>query len=117
MAAAYYDPNAALIQVGKKGTFGREGRAFKHRLPMRLRVCSSRVSAIKNEFVEYVQQIGKSTSKGTVNSYQMTGDFIIITGDHESITEKMGTIKGKYTQIWRKSGDTYLILHEEYVTE
>ncbi|EPB72531.1 hypothetical protein ANCCEY_08367 [Ancylostoma ceylanicum] len=97
MAAAYYDPNAALIQVGKKGTFGRE--------------------AIKNEFVEYVQQIGKSTSKGTVNSYQMTGDFIIITGDHESITEKMGTIKGKYTQIWRKSGDTYLILHEEYVTE
>ncbi|KIH60755.1 hypothetical protein ANCDUO_08982 [Ancylostoma duodenale] len=70
--------------------------------------------AIKQEFLEYDKMVGKTTIKGIEATYQMTGDYIIVTGVYETTSEKKGTIKGKYTQIWRKSKDTYLILHEEY---
>ncbi|VDM79102.1 unnamed protein product [Strongylus vulgaris] len=42
------------------------------------------------------------------------GDYLIITADYETTTEKVGVITGKFTQIWRKTNDTYLIIHDEF---
>ncbi|RCN47567.1 hypothetical protein ANCCAN_06338 [Ancylostoma caninum] len=93
-AAEYYDPDAAVVEVEKKGTYGRE--------------------AIKQGFFEFAKLMGETTTKAMKETYQMTGDYIIVTGEYETSSEKMGTIKGTFTQIWRKAKDTYLILHEEY---
>ncbi|VDK60555.1 unnamed protein product [Cylicostephanus goldi] len=49
--------------------------------------------------------------------FDMAGDFIIFTADYETETEKIGVLKGKFTQIWRKANDSYLILHIEYAPQ
>ncbi|ETN82486.1 hypothetical protein NECAME_07931 [Necator americanus] len=91
---SYYAPNAVLVQIGKKGVYGRE--------------------AIKEATVEYSKRMGRTKTKISGECYQMTGDYIIITANYEATTEKMGVVKGKFTQIWRKSNNTYLILHDEF---
>ncbi|EPB72534.1 hypothetical protein ANCCEY_08370 [Ancylostoma ceylanicum] len=57
---------------------------------------------------------GKRKTKILSDTYQMTQDYVIITTDYESTTEKMGVLKGKATQIWKKSNNKYLIYHEMF---
>ncbi|EPB66731.1 hypothetical protein ANCCEY_14179 [Ancylostoma ceylanicum] len=90
----YYEPDAVLVHIGKKGTYGRE--------------------AIMKEFVEFDKLMGKSTTKVSNERYQMAGDYIILSADYETTTEKMGTVKGKFTQVWRKTNNKYMILHDEF---
>ncbi|KHJ92542.1 hypothetical protein OESDEN_07570 [Oesophagostomum dentatum] len=52
--------------------------------------------------------------KITEEIYQMAGDFIILTGKYEMTTEKMGELKGDFTQFWKKTGDTYKIIYDGY---
>ncbi|ETN77644.1 hypothetical protein NECAME_10892 [Necator americanus] len=96
-ATEYYDPDATLVHVGNKGIYGRE--------------------AIKKELLEFDQRMGEVTNKFTGVQYQKTGDFLIISANYETNTEKMGMVKGKFTQIWRKSNNKYLILHDEFSIE
>ncbi|KHJ76462.1 hypothetical protein OESDEN_23918 [Oesophagostomum dentatum] len=49
----------------------------------------------------------------TPHEFHKAGDFIIVVGDFEANTEKKGLLKGHFTHIWRKHGDTYLLLHDE----
>ncbi|KHJ83623.1 hypothetical protein OESDEN_16676, partial [Oesophagostomum dentatum] len=96
-AIAHLDPNAVIVHIGKKATYGKD--------------------VLKKELEEYAAKMGKVTTKVTNDHYQMSEDFIICKGDYEMTTEKAGTHKGKFTQIWRKHGDTYLLLLEEYTME
>ncbi|KHJ86903.1 hypothetical protein OESDEN_13334 [Oesophagostomum dentatum] len=61
--------------------------------------------------------MGKSTTKLSGDSYLKAGDFLIITANYETNTEKIGVAKGKFTQIWRKTGDKYTIIHDEFSME
>ncbi|KAK6750931.1 hypothetical protein RB195_002723 [Necator americanus] len=95
--AEHYDPDATLVQVGKKAHYGRE--------------------AIRNEFAEFDKKMGKSTNKFTNEHFQMVGNYIIYNADYEIHTEKMGVIKGKFSQVWRKSNDKYMIWHDEFTMD
>ncbi|EFO90958.1 hypothetical protein CRE_29013 [Caenorhabditis remanei] len=90
----YYHPNGVIVQKGKEATFGKE--------------------AMKAEFIKFAEFTGKSTSTFSNAKYEGTGDYLIITADFTSETEKAGTIKGKFVQIWKKEGDRHLIYHDEY---
>ncbi|ETN80073.1 hypothetical protein NECAME_09440 [Necator americanus] len=91
--AAFYDPDAVFIEIGKSGVWGKE---------------------IKPKLMEWDQRLGKTTYKPTEEKYEMAGDYIIITMNVDVKSEKMGDIKMKITQIWRKSNNTYLIMHDEF---
>ncbi|EYC32743.1 hypothetical protein Y032_0002g1073 [Ancylostoma ceylanicum] len=93
-AASFYDADAVLIQTGKKCVYGRE--------------------AIKQELEKIENLMGKTTTKVSGEDYQMTTEFIILNVNFDTSTDKMGVVKGKTTQIWRKRNDTYLIYHEEF---
>ncbi|CAJ0604496.1 unnamed protein product [Cylicocyclus nassatus] len=93
----FYDPNGVLVHTGKDAVYGRD--------------------ALKKAFEEFMSRAGKITPKISDEDYHMAGDFIIYTSAYETETEKMGIRKGKVTQIWRKSGDTYRILHIEDAQE
>ncbi|KAL6737754.1 hypothetical protein Aduo_011370 [Ancylostoma duodenale] len=92
---AFFDEDGVLVQAGKKGVYGKE--------------------AIKQELQEFDKLAGKrKMTKIISDTYQMTQDYVIITTDYESTTEKMGVLKGKATQIWKKSNNKYLIYHEMF---
>ncbi|XGW26371.1 hypothetical protein V3C99_007188 [Haemonchus contortus] len=93
-AADYYHPDAVLVHKGKNCWYGREG--------------------IKQELLKYEELMGKATTKLFDEAYQMTSDYIIVTANYETTTEKMGTIKGKFSQIWKKAGNSYSIYHDEF---
>ncbi|VDO15195.1 unnamed protein product [Haemonchus placei] len=58
--------------------------------------------------------MGKATTKLTDEVYQMTSDYIIVSANYETTTEKIGIIKGKFSQIWKKTGNSYSIYHDEF---
>ncbi|KAL6737756.1 hypothetical protein Aduo_011372 [Ancylostoma duodenale] len=93
-AAAFYDADTVLIQTGKKGVYGKE--------------------AVKQELMEIENLMGKTATRISEEDYQMTRDFIILKVDFEITTDKMGVLKGKSIQIWRKRNANYLIYHEEF---
>ncbi|KHJ94644.1 hypothetical protein OESDEN_05428 [Oesophagostomum dentatum] len=90
----YYHPDAVLIETGKKGIYGKE--------------------AIKIAILEFSGLMGKTQMKVTEEHYQKSPDFTIINGSYETTTEKAGVVKGTFLQIWRKTGDKYLLLRDEY---
>ncbi|KIH47557.1 hypothetical protein ANCDUO_22375 [Ancylostoma duodenale] len=95
LTVAFFDEDGVLVQAGKKGVYGKE--------------------AIKQELQEFDKLAGKrKMTKIISDTYQMTQDYVIITTDYESTTEKMGVLKGKATQIWKKSNNKYLIYHEMF---
>ncbi|VDO84456.1 unnamed protein product [Heligmosomoides polygyrus] len=91
---AFYHPDGVLVEKGKECYHGRK--------------------AIKEMFLKFDSMAGKTVSKLHGTTYQMTPDYIIITSDYESTTEKMGVIKGKFSQIWKKENNTYLIYHDQF---
>ncbi|XGW26370.1 hypothetical protein V3C99_007187 [Haemonchus contortus] len=93
-AVAFYLPEAVLIHRGKGCTYGRE--------------------AIKQELQKFDGEVGKTTMKMTNEKYQNTTDYIILEADYELTTEKKGTIKGTFTQIWKKTSSGYMIWHDEF---
>ncbi|EGT42038.1 hypothetical protein CAEBREN_13358 [Caenorhabditis brenneri] len=92
--AGYYHPNGVVVQAGEKAIYGRDG--------------------IKSLYIKFAELTGKSTANFTNTKYEGTGDFIIITSEFVYETEKAGTIKGKFLQIWKKEGDRHLIFHDEF---
>ncbi|KHJ94640.1 hypothetical protein OESDEN_05424 [Oesophagostomum dentatum] len=90
----FFHPDAVVIQTGKKGAYGKD--------------------AIKQSLTEFVEHSGKTSMKATSEHYQMTTDYIIFSGTHETTTEKAGVIKGKFNQIWIKVNGKYLLLRDEY---
>ncbi|PIC24283.1 hypothetical protein B9Z55_017680 [Caenorhabditis nigoni] len=92
--AAYYHPNCVLVQKGKEAHYGRD--------------------AAKGEFIKFDELGGDATSTFSNVHYQGTGDYLIITANYSTKTEKIGTINGKFVQIWKKEGDRHLIYHDEF---
>ncbi|CAJ0604502.1 unnamed protein product [Cylicocyclus nassatus] len=95
----YYHPDAFLIEVGKKGFYGRD--------------------AIKEEKLRFCEKIGKADKhnmKLSNEHYQMSDDYIFYCGESELKTEKAGTIKGKFHQIWRKTNGKWVLLREAWET-
>ncbi|KAK5964766.1 DUF4440 domain-containing protein [Trichostrongylus colubriformis] len=93
-AAGYYLPDAVLIHKGKSCCYGRE--------------------EIKKELMKFDEMMGKATTKLIDDTYQMTPEYIIISAGYQTTSEKIGTVSGKFTQIWKKSGNSYLIYHDEF---
>ncbi|VDK66373.1 unnamed protein product [Cylicostephanus goldi] len=91
--AAFYDPDAVIVHAGKDVVYGRE--------------------ALKKDFEEFLTRAGKLTPKSSNHYYRMCEEFINLTADYETETEKMGVLKGRFTQIWRKCNGEYLIIHLE----
>ncbi|VDM78002.1 unnamed protein product [Strongylus vulgaris] len=85
----HYHPDAVLIEVGKKGTYGKEAT---------------------NNCVLLVLQLSNE-------HYQMSEDFIMYCADYEINTERAGKLQGKFSQIWRKTNDKYLLLREAYLED
>ncbi|CAJ0591393.1 unnamed protein product [Cylicocyclus nassatus] len=79
--ADFYDPDAVLVHAGKDAIYGRE--------------------ALLKDFQDFLTRAGKLTPKSSDSHYRMCDDFIIMTADYETESEKMGLLKGKITQIWR----------------
>ncbi|VDL75669.1 unnamed protein product [Nippostrongylus brasiliensis] len=94
LAAAYYHPDAVLVHKGKECKYGRP--------------------AIQQLLEEFDKMVGESTTKLSGDTYQMSTDYIIITSNYETTSEKSGVIKGKFLQIWKKENNTYLIYHDEF---
>ncbi|VDK52890.1 unnamed protein product [Cylicostephanus goldi] len=98
IAAAHFDPDAVFIEKGKKVIYGRED--------------------LKKEHESFKEKIGRGTAKISDDRYLMAGDYIIVNANYEITPEKEGpVVKGKFTQIWRKTDDKYLVLHEEFTAE
>ncbi|CAJ0604491.1 unnamed protein product [Cylicocyclus nassatus] len=91
---AYYHPDALVVEAGKGGVFGKE--------------------AIKQEKTDFNENTGKAPMKVTNENYQMTPDYIIYDAEYEIRSSKSGLQKGRFSQIWKKNKDDYLILREEY---
>ncbi|CAJ0598095.1 unnamed protein product [Cylicocyclus nassatus] len=89
-----YHPDAVIVEAGKKATYGKE--------------------AIKEELMEFLKT--GDSMKIQEGHYQMSDDYIIYNGIFEN-TLQSGVVKGKFTQIWRKVGDTYQLLRDEYSWE
>ncbi|CAJ0604330.1 unnamed protein product [Cylicocyclus nassatus] len=92
----FYDQNAVHVHAGE-AVYGKD--------------------AINEHSKKFLEKSGKLTTKLSNEKFDMAGDFIILTSDYETQTEKIGVLKGKFTQIWRKNNDTYLLLHIEYVPQ
>ncbi|KHJ91281.1 hypothetical protein OESDEN_08857 [Oesophagostomum dentatum] len=92
-AAVHLDPDYVVVHAGHKAIYGRE--------------------ALKKSYEEAVQKYGKGTPKITPQEFHKSGSFIIVCGHTETNTEKMGLKKANFTHLWRKHGDTYLLLYDE----
>uniref|UniRef100_A0A0N4X5G1 DUF4440 domain-containing protein n=1 Tax=Haemonchus placei TaxID=6290 RepID=A0A0N4X5G1_HAEPC len=91
-----------LLHRGKGCTYGREGEFFEKQFPV-------------FQFFEIMKLFHERTYHGMTNEkYQMTTDYIILEADYELTTEKKGTVKGKFTQIWKKTSSGYMIWHDEF---
>ncbi|KHJ91299.1 hypothetical protein OESDEN_08838 [Oesophagostomum dentatum] len=94
MAVAHLHHDAVFVRVDRKAFYGHD--------------------EMKKEHDKFVELLGKAThTKISDEEYHMGGDFIIVTFHIEAHIEKLGDVKAKVTQIWRKHGDTYVIIHEE----
>ncbi|VDN24350.1 unnamed protein product [Cylicostephanus goldi] len=98
--AAFYDPDAVFVHAGKDIIYGREE-------------LSALILALVKSFEDFLASAGKLTRKSSDEQYSMCEDFIILTANYETETEKLGVLKGKFTQIWRKNNNTYMLLHFE----
>ncbi|KAK6014005.1 hypothetical protein OSTOST_20646, partial [Ostertagia ostertagi] len=98
-AAGYYHPDAVLVQKGKNAVYGRA--AIKQELLTRRHAGQS-----NNEEKRPFQLID--------DKYQMAPDYIVVTAGYETTSAKIGVVSGNFTQIWKKSGNSYLIYHDEY---
>ncbi|VDM75229.1 unnamed protein product [Strongylus vulgaris] len=96
-AVAHFDPDAVFVQKGKRAIYGRD--------------------ALKKEHDGFKEKTGDRKSKITNDEYAISGDFAIVTANYEIETEKVGELKGTLMQIWRKTDDKWLILHEEFVMD
>ncbi|CAJ0604485.1 unnamed protein product [Cylicocyclus nassatus] len=94
-AVDLFDPDGVFIDKGKHSAiYGRD--------------------ALKKEHESYKEKIGKATPTITNDHYYQFGDFISAVFDCELNTDKGAKFKGHVTQIWRKAGDKYFMLHEEF---
>lgn len=92
--ASFYHPNGVIVQNGKGATYGKD--------------------ALKAEFTKFAEATGKSVGSFSNQKYEGAGDYLITSGNFSSETEKAGTMKGTFVQIWKKDGDKHLVYHEEY---
>ncbi|KHJ91300.1 hypothetical protein OESDEN_08839 [Oesophagostomum dentatum] len=56
--------------------------------------------------------MGRTKTEFTEEKYQMTDDYIIVNVEYRTTTEKMGTLRGRFTQIWKKVEDSYVIIYD-----
>ncbi|EPB72532.1 hypothetical protein ANCCEY_08368 [Ancylostoma ceylanicum] len=64
--------------------------------------------------MEFDEIMGKTTTELSEEHYRMTGDYVIFSADFETTTENVGVIRGAFTQIWKKFGEKYLIIHDMF---
>ena len=69
---------------------------------------------MKAEVMGFAEFTGKSTFPFPNAKYEGTGDYLIITADFTTETEKTVTSNGKFVQISKKEEDRHLIYHDEY---
>ncbi|EYC32745.1 hypothetical protein Y032_0002g1074 [Ancylostoma ceylanicum] len=93
-AAEFYHPDSVLITTGRRCVYGRD--------------------EIKKELMEFDEIMGKTTTELSEEHYRMTGDYVIFSADFETTTENVGVIRGAFTQIWKKFGEKYLIIHDMF---
>ncbi|CCD63255.1 DUF4440 domain-containing protein [Caenorhabditis elegans] len=90
----YYHPNGVLVHKDKEAVYGSK--------------------AITAHLAKFAEGTGKSVATILNAKYEGAGDYLIITADFSAETEKAGTVKGKFLQIWKKEGDRHLVFHDEF---
>ncbi|EFO90930.1 hypothetical protein CRE_29012 [Caenorhabditis remanei] len=71
-------------------------------------------TSITAYLAKFAEGTGKSVATVSNAKYEGAGDYLIITADFSADTEKAGTVKGKFLQIWKKEGDRHLVFHDEF---
>ncbi|EGT34343.1 hypothetical protein CAEBREN_12358 [Caenorhabditis brenneri] len=93
-AESFFHQDAVLVLKGKEATYGSK--------------------AIVESMSKFSETSGKMVSTMSDLKYEGTQDFLIVGGSIVSDTEKIGSVKGKFFQIWKKEGDRHLILHDHF---
>ncbi|PIC32357.1 hypothetical protein B9Z55_012718 [Caenorhabditis nigoni] len=90
----FYHPHGVLVHKDKEAVYGNK--------------------AITAYVAKFAEASGKSVATFSNTKYGGTGDYLIVTTDVSTKTEKMGTVNAKILQIWKKEGDRHLIYHDEF---
>ncbi|CAE54899.2 DUF4440 domain-containing protein [Caenorhabditis elegans] len=90
----FYHVNSVMIEKGKSCMFGNQ--------------------AIVDSFKGMGADFGKYEVQISNSRYEGVGDFVNIHTDFSFVTEKQGTLSGKFTQIWKKEDGKYAILHDQF---
>ncbi|CAB05188.1 DUF4440 domain-containing protein [Caenorhabditis elegans] len=75
----YYHPSGVLVHKGKEAVYGNKDKS--------------------TYIAKFAEGTGKSVGTTTNAKYEGSGDYLIITADFSSETEKAGTVKGRFVQI------------------
>ncbi|UMM26389.1 hypothetical protein L5515_010116 [Caenorhabditis briggsae] len=90
----FYHPNGVLVHKDKESVYGNK--------------------AITAYLAKFAEGTGNSVATISNAKYEGAGDYLIVTADFSAVTEKAGTVNGKFLQIWKKEGDRHLVYHDEF---
>ncbi|EGT34296.1 hypothetical protein CAEBREN_05510 [Caenorhabditis brenneri] len=93
-AESYFHQDAVLVFKDKEATYGSK--------------------AIIESMSKFSEVSGKTVTSLSGMKYEGTGDYLIVTGSMVSETEKIGIMKAKFIQVWKKEGERHLILHDHF---
>ncbi|CAI4222107.1 unnamed protein product [Auanema sp. JU1783] len=93
----FYHPDAVLVQKGKEATYGKDNMlAF---------------------YKGFGDMIGKSDTTITDKTFEGSENYITYGGKFVTETEKLGTMKGWFSQVWKKEGGKWLVIYDIFGTE
>ncbi|CAI2352347.1 unnamed protein product [Caenorhabditis sp. 36 PRJEB53466] len=90
----YYHPNGVLIHKDKEASYGKK--------------------AIVESIKKFAEGSGKAVATISNAKFEGVGDYLVVTADFSSVTEKIGTVNGKFVQIWKKEGGKLFVYHDEF---
>ncbi|EGT34315.1 hypothetical protein CAEBREN_12616 [Caenorhabditis brenneri] len=90
----FFHPDAVVVLKGREATYGLE-------------------TIIANK-IKFAEMSGKSVTTLSNLKYEGSGNYLIVSGSLMAKTEKIGSLKGKFVQIWKKEDGRYLIFHDQF---
>ncbi|CAI2352349.1 unnamed protein product [Caenorhabditis sp. 36 PRJEB53466] len=92
----FYHPNTVLVQKCKENTYFYGNKAATNFLRGFADITGKAVNSISNV------------------KFEGTGNWLIISANFRTETEKIGVVTGKFLQIWKKEGEKLSVYHDEF---
>ncbi|CAI4222062.1 unnamed protein product [Auanema sp. JU1783] len=93
-ALSFYHPEAVVVHRGKQATYGRDN--------------------LLALFATFGEMMGKNHSTISDAVFEGSENYITITAKYTTETEKLGTVKGNYSQVWKKEDGKWLVIYDIY---